>query len=51
MKIEKTKGKYANVNGLNTYYETHGNTNGKNPPLVPLHSGGSTIETSFGKRK
>jgi pimeloyl-ACP methyl ester carboxylesterase len=31
------------------YYEIHGTSNGKNPPLVLLHGGGSTIETSFGK--
>ena len=31
------------------YYEVHGSANGKIPPLVLLHGGGSTIETSFGK--
>jgi pimeloyl-ACP methyl ester carboxylesterase len=40
---------YAPVNGLKMYYEVHGGANGKNPPLVLLHGGGSTIETSFGK--
>jgi pimeloyl-ACP methyl ester carboxylesterase len=35
---------YAPVNGLNMYYEIHGN--GK--PLVLIHGGGSTIQTSFG---
>jgi pimeloyl-ACP methyl ester carboxylesterase len=39
---------YAPVNGLKMYYEVHG-TAGGNPPLVLLHGGGSTIETSFGK--
>jgi pimeloyl-ACP methyl ester carboxylesterase len=31
------------------YYEVHGVSNGSQPPLVLLHGGGSTIETSFGK--
>ncbi|MGB7291451.1 MAG: alpha/beta hydrolase [Thermodesulfobacteriota bacterium] len=43
------KSGYAPVNGLKLYYETHGDGDGKNPPLVLLHGGGSTIETSFGK--
>jgi hypothetical protein len=40
---------YASVNGLKMYYESHGATNGKNPPLMLLHGGGSTIDTSFGR--
>src|SRR5512141_2034058 len=40
---------YAPVNGLKMYYEAHGRAGGKIPPLVLLHGGGSTIETSFGK--
>jgi pimeloyl-ACP methyl ester carboxylesterase len=40
---------YAPVNGLKIYYEIHVAPDGKNPPLVLLHGGGSTIETSFGK--
>ncbi|HYV65998.1 MAG TPA: alpha/beta hydrolase [Myxococcales bacterium] len=36
---------YAPVNGLQMYYEVHG----KGRPVVLLHGGGSTIETSFGK--
>lgn len=40
---------YAPVNGLKMYYEVHGSSKGKFPPLVLLHGGGSTIETSFGK--
>ena len=40
---------YAPVNGLKMYYEIHGTANAKIPPLVLLHGGGSTIETSFGK--
>lgn len=37
-------GNYAAVNGINMYYEIHG----KGKPLVLIHGGGSTIETSFG---
>ena len=40
---------YAPVNGLKMYYEVHGSADGKAPPLVLLHGGGSTIGTSFGK--
>ena len=36
---------YAAVNGINMYYEIHG----RGTPLVLIHGGGSTIETSFGK--
>jgi len=39
---------YAPVNGLRMYYEIHGPTNSAQPPLVLLHGGGDTIETSFG---
>jgi len=38
---------YAPVNGLSLYYEVHGDAGGT--PLVLLHGGGSTIETSFGR--
>jgi pimeloyl-ACP methyl ester carboxylesterase len=40
---------YAPVNGLELYYEIHGNPAKDGVPLVLLHGGGSTIETSFGK--
>ena len=40
---------YAPVNGIKMYYEIRGAANGKTPPLVLLHGGGSTIDTSFGK--
>jgi len=40
---------YAPANGLTMYYEVHGSDTRGNPPLVLLHGGGSTIETSFGK--
>jgi pimeloyl-ACP methyl ester carboxylesterase len=35
---------YAPVNGINMYYEIHG----IGSPLVLIHGGGSTIQTSFG---
>ena len=38
-------GRYASVNGLRMYYEIHG----RGRPLVMLHSGLGTIETSFSK--
>jgi pimeloyl-ACP methyl ester carboxylesterase len=41
----QSKGAYATVNGLKMYYEIHGS--GK-MPLVLIHGGGSTIETTFG---
>ncbi|MBV9961771.1 MAG: alpha/beta hydrolase [Parafilimonas sp.] len=37
-------GNYADVNGIRMYYETHG----EGKPLVLIHGGGSTIETTFG---
>jgi pimeloyl-ACP methyl ester carboxylesterase len=40
---------YAPVNGLKMYYEIHGSPRAKQPPLVLLHGGGSTIESSFGR--
>ncbi|MBT1701475.1 alpha/beta hydrolase [Fulvivirgaceae bacterium PWU4] len=36
---------YSDVNGIRMYYEIHGS--GK--PLVLIHGGGSTIETTFGR--
>lgn len=36
---------FASVNGLKMYYEIHG----KGLPLVLIHGGGSTIQTSFGR--
>ena len=44
-----TKHGYAPVNGLKMYYEIHGDARAETPPLVLLHGGGSTIETTFGK--
>ncbi|WP_183576426.1 alpha/beta fold hydrolase [Mucilaginibacter sp. X5P1] len=43
--MENSKAGYAPVNGLNMYYEIHGNGD---IPLVLVHGGGSTIETTFG---
>ncbi len=37
-------GNYADVNGIKMYYEIHG----QGMPLVLIHGGGSTIETTFG---
>lgn len=39
---------YAPVNGLKIYYELHGPESASQPPLVLLHGGGDTIDTSFG---
>jgi pimeloyl-ACP methyl ester carboxylesterase len=36
---------YAEVDGLNMYYEIHG----QGKPLVLIHGGGSTIDTTFGR--
>src|SRR5476651_1802372 len=38
-------GNYANINGIKMYYELHG----EGYPLVLIHGGGSTINTTFGK--
>lgn len=39
------KSGYATVNGISLYYEIYG----EGKPLVLLHGGGSTIQTSFGR--
>lgn len=44
MEQQKTTG-YAPVNGLKMYYEVYGSGD---LPLVLIHGGGSTIETTFG---
>jgi pimeloyl-ACP methyl ester carboxylesterase len=41
----QTIGKYAQVNGINLYYEIHGT----GMPLVLIHGGGSTIKTTFSR--
>jgi pimeloyl-ACP methyl ester carboxylesterase len=38
-------GNYAEVNGINMYYELQG----EGDPLVLIHGGGSTIDSSFGR--
>jgi len=43
--MSQTTGQYASVNGLRMYYEVHG----EGFPLVLIHGGGSTIETTFGR--
>lgn len=39
------KNGYSDVNGIRMYYEVHG----RGKPIVLIHGGGSTIETTFGK--
>ena len=39
------KSGYSEVNGLKMYYETYG----EGKPLVLIHGGGSTIQTTFGR--
>src|SRR6478736_6604511 len=43
-KMDSTSG-YASVNGLKMYYEIHG----EGAPLVLIHGGGSTLQTTFGR--
>lgn len=38
-------GNHAQINGINMYYEIHG----EGHPLVLIHGGGSTINTTFGR--
>ncbi|MGB4849272.1 MAG: alpha/beta hydrolase [Saprospiraceae bacterium] len=42
--LDSTTG-YASVNGLKMYYEIHGT----GTPLVLIHGGGSTLQTTFGR--
>ena len=44
---EQGHGAYAAVNGIRMYYETYGPARGV--PLVLLHGGGSTIDSTFGR--
>lgn len=41
----KTSNGYASINGLKMYYEIYG----EGTPLVLVHGGGSTIQTTFGR--
>lgn len=43
--MKEERSGHAAINGINMYYEIHGNGS---IPLVLIHGGGSTIETSFG---
>jgi pimeloyl-ACP methyl ester carboxylesterase len=43
--LRAQSGKYADINGLQMYYEIHG----RGFPLVLIHGGGSTIGTTFGR--
>lgn len=45
MKDKNFKSGYSDVNGLHMYYEIFG----QGKPLVLIHGGGSTIETTFGR--
>jgi len=40
-----TRSGHAEINGINMYYEIYG----QGQPLVLIHGGGSTIQTSFGR--
>jgi pimeloyl-ACP methyl ester carboxylesterase len=40
---------YAPINGLRMYYEIHGPADSSQPPLVLIHGGGSTIQSTFGR--
>lgn len=42
-----TNGDYADINGIQMYYEVYGSPS--NIPLVLLHGGASTIQTTFGR--
>jgi pimeloyl-ACP methyl ester carboxylesterase len=42
----KITGQHAGINGISMYYEIHGEGD---TPLVLIHGGGSTIETTFGR--
>ncbi len=43
--MDRNAGRYATVNGLKLYYEIHGS----GMPLVLIHGGGSTIQSTFGR--
>lgn len=45
----KTAGAYAPVNGIEMYYEIHGKPSEGHPPLVLIHGGGSTIQSTFSR--
>lgn len=43
--MQNTNGNYSEVNGIKMYYEIYG----EGKPLVLIHGGGSTIQTTFGR--
>jgi len=43
--MKAQQARYAPVNGINMFYEIHG----EGKPLVLIHGGGSTIQSTFGK--
>jgi len=43
------EGRYASVEGLKIYYEIHGKPSASLPPLLLLHGGAETIDSSFSK--
>ena len=45
----QTSRDYASINGVELYYEIHGEERQGTAPLVLLHGGGDTIQTSFGR--
>jgi len=45
---ESEMGAFAPINGINLYYEIHGQSDKDHPvPLLLIHGGGSTIESNF----
>jgi pimeloyl-ACP methyl ester carboxylesterase/uncharacterized protein YndB with AHSA1/START domain len=46
MSNNKNLGQHADINGISMYYEIHGEGD---TPLVLIHGGGSTLDTSFGR--
>jgi pimeloyl-ACP methyl ester carboxylesterase len=48
-KAETVSSGYAPVNGIDLYYEIHGERREGQAPLVLIHGGGSTIESNYSK--
>jgi pimeloyl-ACP methyl ester carboxylesterase len=46
--VNTQRGAYADLGPLHLYYEVHGTSRGDAPPVLLLHGGDPTIETSFG---
>jgi len=45
--VTTAKGQYASVNGIDLYYERHGDRHETNAPLILLHGGLGTIDAIF----